>query len=63
MTKSSKSRIVRTTGRKKMAEAALHIAAHGRLIDVEVEGQNIKMWAMPASAHQVVMAALEQLAR
>lgn len=63
MTKSSQSRIARKKSRQEVAKTAMNVAAHGRLIEVEIDGQKVQMWAMPASAHQVVMQAFEYLSR
>lgn len=63
MTKASMRKVNRKAARNKVAETALQVAAHGRMITVDIEGQPITMWAMPASAHQVVMSALQTLAR
>lgn len=62
MTKSSPQRAERKTMKRKIASDALQVAAHGRLIEVDVDGKAIKMWCMPASAQSVVMSALRALA-
>lgn len=63
MTKASPSRVNRKKARANVASTALQVAAHGRIITVDIDGKPVTMWAMPASAHQVVMAALQTLSR
>lgn len=63
MTKASVSRVKRKAARQNVAETAMQVAAHGRMIEVEIDGAKVVMWCMPASAHQVVMNAFQTLAR
>lgn len=63
MTKASMSKVNRKAQRQNVAATALQVAAHGRLVEMEIDGNKIQMWSMPASAHQVVMSALQTLAR
>lgn len=61
MTKASKSRVNRKAARERLASTALEVAAHGRMIEVEIEGVPVKFWAMPATAFSTVMSALQAL--
>lgn len=63
MTKSSPRRAEKRVSKKSMAYEAIRIASHGRLIKVPIDGKEVEFWAMPASAHQVVMSALRNLAK
>lgn len=63
MTKASASRVKSKAAKQRIAEEATRIACMGRMITVNVDGKDIAMWAMPASAHQVVVSALQALAK
>lgn len=63
MTKASATRIKSKAARLNVAQTAMKVAAHGRMIEVDIDGKPVTMWCMPASAHQVVMAAFQTLAR
>lgn len=63
MTKASVTRVKSKAAKQRIAEEAIKIACHGRMITVNVDGQDITMWAMPSSAHQVVVSALTALAK
>lgn len=63
MTKASATRKAGKAARKKIADEAISVACHGRLIEVDVDGVPVKFWAMPAKAHQVVVSALQVLSR
>lgn len=63
MTKASVTRVKSKAAKQRIAEEAIKVACHGRMITINVDGQDITMWAMPASAHQVVVSALTALAK
>lgn len=59
MTRASMSKVNRKAARQNVAKTAQQVAAHGRVIEVD----GMKFVAIPESAYQVVMAALQTLAR